>query len=148
MGSGPADVMRLHAQHASSMSYSTEDLELQLHNASLQHSAAAACQHRAPCVPSDVPRLAPHTLPAGAAACGSMSPAALSAAPAEELLLWDRRQASVAATAVSRAVSLHVCMHAARDLHIGGTLPLKQAGHATVLARRHALSLPAQRDVQ
>ena len=112
MGSEPAEIMQPHAKHAASCSYSTDDRALQLQTASLQRSIAAADQSPAmpplaPFVPSE--HITPYTLPAGAAACGSMPPAALSAAPAEELLLWDRRHASAAAAAVSRADSLCVC---------------------------------------
>lgn len=112
MGSEPAEIMQPHAQHAASWSYSTDDLALQLQTASLQRSTAAASQSLAmpplaPFVPSE--HITPYTMPAGAAACGSMSPAALPAASAEELLLWDRRHASAAAAAVSRADSLRVC---------------------------------------
>lgn len=103
----PADAMQLHAQHVSSRSYSTDDLAVQLHSASLQHSAAA-WQSVLPSVPSDSSHIAAYAQP-GAAARYSMPPAALSAAPAEGLLLWDRRHASAAAAAVSEADSLDVC---------------------------------------
>ena len=112
MGSEPAEIMPPHAQHAVSCSYSTHELALQLQTASLQRSTAAASQSPAmpPLAPFVVSEyITPYTLPAGAAACGSMPSAALTAAPAEELLLWDRRHASAAAAAVSRADSLRVC---------------------------------------